>query len=188
MCIRDRAMGILDDEPHVVPVYRSGTTSEGRAFVVMKLMAGGSLGARIKRSGPIEVEEVINIGVRIGGAVEAAHARGIHHNDIKPANILLDSRDTPMLADFGVSVIADSNFEITKRLGMTAMYAAPEVINDEVPTVLSDIYSLGATLFALASGAAPFTAQSDAALMRKILSTEEPVSYTHLTLPTICSV
>ena len=169
-----RVMGILDDEPHVVPVYRSGTTKQGRAFLVMQLMSGGSLASRVKAHGPIDTDELLNVGIRIGGALEAAHVRGIRHCDVKPANVLLDSRDTPMLADFGVSVIADSTLEITKRLGMTAMYAAPEVIEDEIPTAVSDVYSLGATLFALANGSPPFSAQSDSALIHKILSATEP--------------
>jgi len=167
-----RAMGNLEREPHVVPVYQSGATDSGQPYVVMKHVTGGSLADRIKADGPLAVDEMLTIGIQIGHALDAAHLRGIRHCDIKPANLLHDTRQGAMLSDFGVAAVALG--PLTQRRGLTIEYAAPEVIDDEIPTVASDIYSFGATLFALLSGSPPFGRGASGPLINRILTAPAP--------------
>jgi serine/threonine protein kinase len=151
-----RALGSLSGHPHVVPVYEAGTMG-GRPFFVMPFLPGGSIQERL-RQGPLPVEEVVELGIGVADALSAAHHLGILHRDIKPSNILRTTQGYPQLADFGIARFADATLT-NGQLTATVSFAAPEVLSGQPATPLSDVYSLGATLYTALRGIPPFPAR-----------------------------
>ena len=151
-----RAMGTLSGHPHIVAVHRGGTTAGGEPYIVMEFMSGGSLADRMARSGPLPWSEVLDIGVLVAGALETAHRAGILHLDVKPANILMSRFAEPALGDFGISRLPGVTVTLDGRVRATATYSAPERLMNGVATVATDLYGLGATLFALLTGGPAF--------------------------------
>src|SRR5271156_2062690 len=150
-----RAMGRLSAHPHIVTVLQAGTTLSGRPFIVMPYHGTGSLWTRISGQGPLEWREALSIGVKLAGALEAAHRAGILHRDVKPGNVLLTDYGEPQLTDFGLARIA-GGFETRAGVIMgSPAFIAPEVLEGATPTTGSDVYSLGATLFCVATGHPP---------------------------------
>ncbi|GAB2864107.1 hypothetical protein GCM10027176_77530 [Actinoallomurus bryophytorum] len=152
-----RAAGHLSDHPHVVAVYDAGVLGDGRPHIVLELCPNGSLAGRLRGGGPFPAAEVRDIGVHIAGALAAAHEVGILHRDVKPANILVNRHGAVALTDFGLATMPTPGPESTATPEtLTPAFAPPEVFDLVEPTVAGDIYSLGATLYALLSGRPPF--------------------------------
>jgi serine/threonine-protein kinase PknK len=151
-----RAMGRLSGHPHIVNVLQVGTTANGRPFIVMPYLGNGSLEDLIGRKGPLDWSETVRIGVKLAGALEAAHCADILHRDVKPANILLTDYGEPQLTDFGIARIAGGFQTGTGMITGSPAYTAPEVLAGATPTSVSDVYSLGATLFSTMTGHAAF--------------------------------
>jgi hypothetical protein len=150
------AAGRLSGHPHVIDVYDAGTLGDGRPFMVMELCPAGSLSEALRRHGPMPPGQVRDIGVRLADALAAAHASGILHRDIKPANILVNRFGMVGLADFGLaSIISAHGDQSASREALTPAYSSPETFRGEEPSVLADVYSLAATLYALLSGLPP---------------------------------
>ena len=101
-----RAMGRLSGHPHIVTVLQVGTTPAGRPYLVMPYHRYGSLDATIRRTGPLNWADTLNLGMALAGALEAAHQAGVVHRDVKPANILLTEYGDAQLADFGIARIS----------------------------------------------------------------------------------
>ncbi|OUS83503.1 serine/threonine-protein kinase [Rhodococcus sp. NCIMB 12038] len=164
-----RAMGRMSGHPHIVDLHQVGVTGQGRPFLVMPYHAHGSLDAQIRRAGPLGWQEVLRLGVKIAGALETAHRGGTLHRDVKPANILLTDYDEPQLADFGIARIV-GGFETTSgSITGSPAFTAPEVLEGRPPTVASDLYSLGATLFCALTGHAAFERHSGEHLVAQFL-------------------
>ena len=141
--------------PNIVPIFAAAVSPDGRPYLVMEYYPLPHFGRRI-RSGPLPVHEVLEVGVRIAAAVETAHRANIIHRDIKPANILTSKFNEPGLTDFGISAIQTGS-TIDESLGFSPPYTPPEILADLHPGhVQSDIYSLGATLWAMLAGYSPF--------------------------------
>jgi serine/threonine protein kinase len=150
------AAGRLSGHPHVIDVYDAGTLGDGRPYLVMELCPAGSLNDAIRRDGPMDAERVRDIGVRLADALAAAHAAGVLHRDIKPANILVNRYGMIGLADFGLaSIISARGDQTASREALTPAFSSPETFRGEEPTVLADVYSLAATLYALLAGRPP---------------------------------
>jgi hypothetical protein len=148
--------GRLSGHPHVIDVYDAGTLADGRPYLVMELCPAGSLNDALRRDGPMEAARVRDIGIKLADALAAAHAAGVLHRDIKPANILINRYGMVGLADFGLASIMSARGEQTaSRDAMTPAYSSPETFRGEEPTVLGDVYSLAATLYALLAGRPP---------------------------------
>ncbi len=159
------AMSLLSDHPNVVAVYAVGVTASDQPYLVMPLVARGSVAALLDARGPLPWRETVRIGVRLAGALETAHRAGIVHRDVKPANILLSEYGEPLLTDFGIARVS-GGFETTSApVTASLAYAAPEVLDGRPPSVASDVYSLGSTLFALLVGRPPFEVSQDEALI-----------------------
>jgi serine/threonine protein kinase len=150
------AAGRLSGHPHVIDVYDAGTLGDGRPFLVMELCPAGSLSDALRRNGPMPAGQVRDIGVRLADALAAAHASGVLHRDIKPANILVNRFGMVGLSDFGLaSIISAHGDQTASREALTPAYSSPEAFRGEEPSVLADVYSLAATLYALLSGFPP---------------------------------
>ncbi len=152
-----QALGKVSNHPHITPVFASGFTVDGLPYLAMELMQGGSLEARLKRDGAMPWHEVLDLGVKLSGALETAHRAGILHRDLKPANVLLSDFGQPRLADFGIASLDEGEQTKTGAFTASIAYAAPEVLDGTRPGVPADVYGLGATLFTLLFGSAPFS-------------------------------
>jgi hypothetical protein len=146
-------MAKLSDHPYIVQVFRADITSDGRPYLIMKYYPNGNLRDRAAAE-HLSVADVLRVGVQIGSAVHTAHAAGILHRDIKPANILVSQYGAPGLTDFGVAVAMGD--ELDDADGLSIPWAPPEVVHGRPADELSDVYSLGATLWNLLVGHSPF--------------------------------
>ena len=147
-----RAMGRLSGHPHIMNVLQVGVLASGRPFIVMPYHAKDSLEVLIRRHGPLDWGETLTIGVKLAGALEAAHRAGTLHRDVKPGNILLTDYGEPQLTDFGIARIAGGFETATGLITGSPAFTAPEVLEGKSPTPASDVYSLGATLFCALTG------------------------------------
>ncbi|MCP2345545.1 serine/threonine-protein kinase [Nonomuraea roseoviolacea] len=151
------AAGALSGHPHVVPVYDAGLLPDGRPYMVLELCPGGSLKGRL-----LAPADARDVGVRIADALAAAHAQGVLHRDVKPANLLLNRYGRVALSDFGLATMPsgpglDSSVPDSSvtRESLTPAYAPPEAFELAEPTPAADVYSLAATVYALMSGRPP---------------------------------
>ncbi|KAA1250607.1 protein kinase [Mycobacterium simiae] len=152
----EQAMGRLTGHPNIVTVLQIGETVGGHPFLVMPHCRRGSLQGRIARLGALEVDEVLRVGVKVAGALKAAHGLGIVHRDVKPANILLTDYGEPALTDFGISRVSGAFKTTTGVFSGSPAFTAPEILAGHAPSAASDVYGLGATLFAALTGHAAF--------------------------------
>src|SRR5258705_1937333 len=171
-----RAMGRLSGHPNIVQILEVGTTASGRPFIVMPYHAKDSLEALIRRHGPLNWRETLSIGVKLAGPPHEAHPPGTLHRDVKPANILLTDYGEPQLTDFGIARIAGGFETATGVITGSPAFTAHEVLEGATPTVASDIYSLGATLFCALTGHAAYERRSGEQVVAQFLRiTSEPV-------------
>ena len=144
------------EHPHIVPLY-DFWRQPGGAFLVFRLMRGGSADALIARHGPLSLERAGAVLEHIGGALSAAHAERVVHRDVKPANILFDDAGLAYLADFGIAVSFGDEPAAPQRWSAgSALYASPEQLRDGVEDARADQYALAATVWELLAGRAPF--------------------------------
>ncbi|WP_432933684.1 protein kinase domain-containing protein [Microbispora sp. CA-135349] len=152
--------GALSGHPHVADVYDAGVLTDSRPYMVLELCPNGSLADRLRDGGPLGPREVRDIGVKIADALAAAHALGVLHRDVKPANILVNSYGMVALSDFGLATMpgqggtARGEVSVTRE-SLTPAYAPPEAFDLTEPTAAGDVYALSATLYALLQGRPP---------------------------------
>jgi Protein kinase domain len=147
-----RALAALR-HPAIVAVFDVGWEDDV-PYLVMELVPGGSLKDRLA-GGPLAPAEVRALGIQIGGALAAAHAGGILHRDVKPANVLGGPGDWK-LADFGIAHVPGSELTLTGQFLGTPAYAAPEALVEGEHAPAADVWGLGATLYAAVTGAPPY--------------------------------
>src|SRR4051794_1711849 len=153
--------------PHVIPIYHAGE-EDRLLYVTMRYVDGTDLARLLMSRGRIEADLVVRVGAQMAEALEAAHARGLVHRDVKPANVLLEGASgegAALLTDFG----------LTKQLGRertqagvfvgTFDYAAPEQFRGEAVDARTDVYALGCVLYQALSGRVPYPAENDVAKM-----------------------
>ncbi|MGE0707040.1 MAG: serine/threonine-protein kinase [Planctomycetota bacterium] len=148
------------DHPGVVRVHSHGTDERGRVYLVMDLVPGAPLDERL-RAGPLGADEAVDLALELCAALEHAHAQGVVHRDLKPSNVLLvpGPRGTrAVLADFGVAHVSDRTEALTRtgELLGTPSFMAPEQASGAPVSAATDVYALGATLYAMLTGAPPF--------------------------------
>jgi serine/threonine protein kinase len=142
---------------NIVHIY-SFDDWEGQQYLVMELADHGSLDARIEKLRLLQELDMLDIGVKIASALDMALKHDLLHRDIKPGNILFNADHEPKLIDFGLARKADMEHEVEDVTWGTPYYVAPEKIKREPETFLSDMYSLGATLYHAMTGHVPFEA------------------------------
>ncbi|MGH9280504.1 MAG: serine/threonine-protein kinase [Acidimicrobiales bacterium] len=159
------AMGTLSGHPNIVSVIGTGTASSGRPYIAMPFLREGSLADRIDLDGPLPWAEAVRIAIKLAGALETAHRSGTLHRDIKPENVLLSDYGEPLLTDFGIARVEGRYETGTGQVVASAAHASPEVLEGRSASVVSDVYALGSTLFALLDGRAAFTRRTEEPLM-----------------------
>ena len=177
-------MGGLSSHPHIVTIHDSGVTDDGRPYLVMEHLAGGSLADRIADGAPLPWQEVLSIGTNVTDALAAAHERGILHLDIKPANVMVSQYGAPKLGDFGIARLETSG-ATTSVVPFSPFYVAPEVVDGQRPTRATDVYALGATLATLLRGRPPYWRDGDNAVSSVLTRTmrETVISFDDVDLP-----
>ncbi|MBF6178981.1 serine/threonine-protein kinase [Nocardia otitidiscaviarum] len=152
----EQAMGRLSGHPNIVEILQVDVTASGQPFIVMPFAVHGSLERLVRDRGPLSWSDTVRVGVKLAGAIESAHRAHVLHRDVKPANVLLSRYGEPQLTDFGIARIPGGFRTSTSMITGSPAFTAPEVLKGEEPTVRSDVYGLGATLFALLTGHAAF--------------------------------
>jgi serine/threonine protein kinase/sugar lactone lactonase YvrE len=159
--IRESRAAAAVDDPHIIPVYEAGEVGQV-LFIAMRFVHGGDVRSLLRREGPLSPERVASIVSPVASALDAAHAVGLVHRDVKPANILLDRRpgrpEHVYLSDFGLSKSAEVSLGLTAAgqfLG-TPDYTAPEQIEGLPVDGRTDQYALACAVFELLTGQAPF--------------------------------
>ena len=166
---RESRVAASIDHPNVVPIYEAGE-ADGLLFIVMRLVPGTDLRARIAERGRIAPDEAAALIAQVAGALDAAHAIGLVHRDIKPGNILLERTsegDRAYLSDFGLTKRISSASALT-RTGMvigTLDYIAPEQLQGDRVDARTDVYALACLLFHSLTGRVPFPRDDDMAKM-----------------------
>ena len=171
------------DHPNVIPLYEAGEC-DGTLFIAMRFVEGVDL-AYMSADGPMAAARAVPLVAQIAAALDAAHARGLVHRDVKPANVLVGEGDHAYLSDFGLSREA-SQTRLTRTglfVGSTD-YAAPEQVRGEATDARTDVYALGCVLFQLLTGSVPFARSGDMAKMYAHITEPPPlVSDTQPKLP-----
>jgi serine/threonine-protein kinase len=154
---------------NVVSIHRVAEAN-GLPFLVMPYIPGDSLMKRLDERGPLELHEILRIGMQIAAGLAAAHAQGLVHRDIKPGNILLDSGvERVTITDFGLARAAD-DASLTRSgvISGTPQYMSPEQARGEPVDARSDLFSLGSVLYAMCTGHPPFRADTPYGVLRRI--------------------
>ncbi|MFH8453061.1 serine/threonine-protein kinase [Streptomyces fungicidicus] len=158
------------DHPAVVNVHDVAVV-DGRPWIVMELVQGRSLGAVLQEEGTLSAREAARVGLEVLGALEAAHAAGILHRDVKPDNVLLGRHDRVVLTDFGIAQI-EGETSLTDTGGFVGSpeYIAPERVLGQRPGPASDLWSLGVVLYAATEGVSPFRRSNTPATLQSVLN------------------
>ena len=162
------------EHPGIVAVYDCGEYA-GTYFLVLQYIAGRDLRARLRAAAPLPTEEALRIAAEVAEALGAAHARGVVHRDVKPANILLDERGRTHVTDFGIARLLDvPALTASRALVGTPHYLAPEQATGEAITPATDVYALGVVLFEMLTGRRPFQGDGFVPVVMQHITREPP--------------
>src|ERR1051326_5788303 len=172
--LRESQLAASLDHPSIVPVYDAGD-EDGLLYIAMACVEGSDLKSLLAEEGRLPVRRALRIIGQIASALDAAHARGLVHRDVKPANILVAADDRAYLSDFGVVKELASNG--TTRTGSfvgTTEYSAPEQIEGRAVDGRADVYALACVLYECIAGEPPFHRPSEVAVLNAHLHAPPP--------------
>ncbi|MFF2520048.1 serine/threonine-protein kinase [Streptomyces sp. NPDC058086] len=159
---------------NVVTVYDVATDG-GRPWIVMELVRGRSLADLLRTEGPLTPERAAHIGAEVLAALRAAHAAGVLHRDVKPANVLLANDGRVVLTDFGIAMVEGSSaLTMTGEVVGSPEYLPPERALGRAPGPESDLWSLGVLLYAAVEGSSPFRQDTPLSTLRAVVDAELP--------------
>jgi hypothetical protein len=177
--VRESRAAAAVDDPHIIPVFEAGE-SAGVLFIAMRYVAGGDVRSLLARHGPLSVDRAASILVSVASALDAAHAAGLVHRDVKPGNMLMDVRtgrpDHVYLADFGLTKATSGAVSLTgtgRFLG-TADYSAPEQIGGRHVDGRADQYALACAAVEMLTGETPFPFENVMAVLTAHMSKPPP--------------
>ena len=162
---------------HIVTIH-GVAEANGLPCIIMQYVAGESLQDRLDRVGPLEIKEILRIGMQTASGLAAAHAQGLIHRDIKPGNILLENGIARVkITDFGLArTVDDASVTQSGVISGTPMYMAPEQAQGETIDHRADLFSLGSVLYALCTGHPPFRATGTMAVLKRVIEdTPRPI-------------
>jgi ABC-type transport system substrate-binding protein/class 3 adenylate cyclase/streptogramin lyase/predicted Ser/Thr protein kinase len=164
--LREWRIAAALEHPHVVPIYDAGE-ADGQLYIAMRYVEGSDLKELIGTGSPLEPTRALHVVSQVADALDAAHARGLVHRDVKPANVLLDESGNSYLCDFGLTknVSSASGLTGTGQLVGTLEYIAPEAIRADPIDGRTDQYSLACLLFECLTGEAPFHREGEAQVL-----------------------
>jgi hypothetical protein len=173
------------EHPNVVPIYAAGDEN-GIPFIAMRYVSGSDLGRRLAREGRLDPPVAAALIAQVGNGLDAIHAAGLVHRDVKPANVLLSEmagEDHAYITDFGVArnVATESGLTQTGRFVGTLDYVAPEQINGGAVDARADVYALGCLLFKTLTGEVPYPRDVEAARLYAHLNDPPPAPSLHAT-------
>ncbi|MFE3452117.1 protein kinase [Nonomuraea sp. NPDC059194] len=158
--------------PYVITIH-DVVMDDGHPWIVMELLRASSLAQVLERTGPLPEQAAADIGAKVLEALRTAHAAGITHRDVKPANVLLLDDGGVVLTDFGIAHVADSpTLTATGKLMGSPAYMAPERLEGAPASEASDLWALGATLYTAVEGVPPYPLDSPVAILAAILMRE----------------
>jgi len=180
--IRESRAAAAVDDPHIIPVYEAGEEG-GVLFIAMRFVRGGDVRSLLDREGPLPPWRATEIITQVASALDSAHARGLVHRDVKPANMLMDRSsdsnrpDHVYLADFGLTKqsLSATGLTSTGQFLGTLDYVAPEQIEGRPVDGRTDLYALGCAAFELLTGAPPFRREEGMAVMYAQVSEAPPL-------------
>jgi tetratricopeptide (TPR) repeat protein len=180
--LRESQIAASLDHPHIVPIFDAGEV-DGFLYIAMRYVAGTDLRALVARGHGTSPAVALAVLEQLAGALDAAHARGLVHRDVKPSNVLIavSRPDDPLetyLTDFGISKRLSDSATVERPLG-SVHYMSPEQIRGERIDARSDVYSLGCLLYECVTGEAPFIRDSDVAVMYAHLQAACPSASQH---------
>jgi protein kinase-like protein len=172
--LRESRLAASLDHPSIVPVYDAGE-DDGLLYIAMAFVDGTDLKTLIAQEGKLPLRRALGIVGQIASALDAAHARGLVHRDVKPANILVGPEDRAYLSDFGaVKELASAGMTRTGTFVGTIEYCAPEQIEGGEVDARTDVYALGCVLFEALTGKPPFHRPSEVAVLNAHLHAPPP--------------
>ncbi len=171
------------EHPNVVPIYAAGAEG-GIPYIAMRFVPGSDLSRRIVREGRLEPAAAVALIAQVANGLDAIHAAGLVHRDVKPANVLLggeEGAEHAYITDFGVArnVTTESGLTQTGRFVGTLDYVAPEQISGGVADARADVYALGCLLFKMLTGEVPYPREGDAARLYAHLNDPPPAPSLH---------
>jgi serine/threonine protein kinase len=171
---REAKMAQKVNHPHVVPVVDTGE-HHGVPYLAQQFISGGSLEDKIKENGPLSVPDTVELCTAVATGLDALHAEGLIHRDVKPANILLDEGGNAFITDFGLA--KDRDASVLTRPGQTLGsmdYMAPEQIRGEEVNAQTDVYALGCVMYECLVGRPPFADRQGMRILWAHLQDEPP--------------
>ena len=167
--LREGRIGARLQHPHVISMF-DVVVHDDRPWLVMEYLPSRSLAQVLSEKGPMEPREAAEVGRQVADGLAAAHVAGVVHRDVKPGNVLIASDGRVKLTDFGVSrAVDDVQLTRTGLIAGTPAFLSPEVARGQAPTAASDVFALGATLYAAVEGHPPFGLDDNAyALLHKV--------------------
>jgi protein kinase-like protein len=173
--VRESRIAASIDHPNVIPIYYTGE-EDGVAYIAMRYVPGDDVRTLVRRQGRLEPRRAASITAQVAAALDVAHAAGLVHRDVKPANVLLGPEDHVYLTDFGLTkhVLSDAGATRPGHWVGTLDFVAPEQIRGERIDARADVYGLACLLFYMLAGRPPYDHDNDEAEMWAHLSADPP--------------
>src|SRR4051812_8934411 len=180
---REAQLTAAIDHPHVIPVYAAGEI-DGQLYLATRFVDGTDLHQLLRREGPMPSARAADVLQQVAEALDAAHAAGLVHRDVKPANVLLSGRHA-YLSDFGLTRSVEAEAQLTdtdERLG-TVDFMSPEQLRGDRLDARSDVYALGCLLYTVLTGSPPFHRGTAAATITAHLESPPPLASSVVGVP-----
>ena len=178
------ALGRLSGHPNIIDVFTAGQLDDGRPYLVLEFVNGGTLWQRLQR-GPLSEPELCRVGIQLCDALAVAHEAGVLHRDLKPENVLLRQNGEAVLGDFGIARLHDGANTTSHAITASVAYAAPEILSGSPASVASDLYGIGICLLASTLRSVPFVEKTDESIhsiINRVLNNQPPDLHRHFGL------